>query len=222
LPRVRALPKRHCPSARKPAGLDLPEGGPGLRRYRGYAVIRRCRPPAADRRPWPTASARTRFPGSSDAGCGATRRPRRARRLPARRAAAPPASKLQRPVLVIGVGVAVLVQQVHHPVLDIVSVDLLPPGLTRLAEQMGGGEPGHSLGRSAHGPLRLALRCQVQPEGADFRPEHPRIQLRGAPQPPRHRRHSFAHPRERTPGGPSGPRLSRWPEPIVFIWVRLV
>ena len=45
--------------------------------------MRRCRPPAAGcrRRPWPTASARTRFPGSSDPGCGATRRPRRARRL---------------------------------------------------------------------------------------------------------------------------------------------
>ena len=35
------------PWRKVPAGLDLPEGGPRLRRYRGYAVMRWCRPPAA-------------------------------------------------------------------------------------------------------------------------------------------------------------------------------
>jgi hypothetical protein len=70
------------PQRTQAAGPDLPERRPRPEAIpQPWWVMRRCRPRAAGCRPWPTASARTRFPGSSDAGCGATPRPRRARRL---------------------------------------------------------------------------------------------------------------------------------------------
>jgi len=50
---------------------------------------------------------------------------------------------LQGTVLVAGIGVAVPAQQPHHPLLDVVPVRLLPPGLI---PEAGGGEPLHRLG----------------------------------------------------------------------------
>jgi hypothetical protein len=71
--------------------------------------------------------------------------------------------------LAFAAGVAV--QQLDHPLPDIVPVCLLPAGLSGLAQQVGGGEPGHRAGVALHRPGCLALGGQVQPERGDVRAE---------------------------------------------------
>jgi hypothetical protein len=61
----------------------------------------------------------------------------------------------------------------HQPPLHILPIDLLPPVTKCVRDQVGGGEPLHRLGVGPYRPGSLALGCQVQPERADLRLEHP-------------------------------------------------
>src|SRR5450755_1468114 len=88
----------------------------------------------------------------------------------------PPEELPQRPVLLPRVGFAVAAQQPGDPPLDILGAYLAPPGLARLAKQVGGGEPQRRLGVDPDRPGRLVLRRQVQPERGDIRTERPRLQ----------------------------------------------
>src|ERR1035438_7925331 len=77
------------------------------------------------------------------------------------------------------VRLAVAAQQPCGPPLDILRVHLLPPGLIRLAEQVGGGEPQRCLGVDPDRPGRFVLRRQMQPERGDISRERPRVQSPG-------------------------------------------
>jgi hypothetical protein len=88
---------------------------------------------------------------------------------------------LQRPVLVAGVRVAVKTERPHHPAPHIVRLYLVPPGVSGPRDQVGRGEPLHGLGVGPHRLGRLALGGQVQPEGADLRPERARVKRLAPP-----------------------------------------
>ena len=88
----------------------------------------------------------------------------------------PPEELPQRPVLLACVRLAVAAQQPGDPPLNILGAHLAPPGLARLAKQVGGGEPQRRLGVDPDRPGPLVLRRQVQPERGDIRTERPRLQ----------------------------------------------
>ena len=124
-------------------------------------------------------------------------RPRRRGPQPCRRIGTvllggqPPQEPPDSAELVAGIRGAVLPHQPHRPPLQILPVYLLPAGLTRLPEQVRGGEQAHRLSVGVQGPPGLALTGQMQPERIHLHLERPRVQLPGHRRVPTRRGDSF-------------------------------
>ena len=88
---------------------------------------------------------------------------------------------LDGPVLVVGVRVAVAVEQPDHPALNVLPFDFLPVGVSSLTEQMLSSEPLRRLDVGAYGLVRLPLGREVQPERVDRRLERACGELLGLP-----------------------------------------